>query len=232
MNDSVVGKNKKLRQALSCAFDFPTWKRFYNNSVEFAPGPVPSTVEGFLDKPFEYAFDFEKAKRLIAEAGYPEGIDPKSGKRLEITLTIGRPTQDSREAGELLASFYAKIGVKLNLKFLTWHAFLSEVNKGNVQLYMLAWVADYPDPENFLQLFFQFFRRGGGAALTGPGVRVVTATAPQMTPLQKRHKPHAGSIYSTQGLDGVNPAHHKAWWKVRLMTSRCCSRDSLQKLTA
>lgn len=154
MNDSVVGKNKKLRQALSCAFDFPTWKRFYNNSVEFAPGPVPSTVEGFLDKPFEYAYDLEKARRLIAEAGYPDGIDPKTGKRLEISLTIGRPTQDSREAGELLASFYERIGVKLNLKFLTWHAFLSEVNKGNVQLYMLAWVADYPDPENFLQLFY------------------------------------------------------------------------------
>jgi ABC-type transport system substrate-binding protein len=58
------------------------------------------------------------------------------------------------EAGELLASFYARIGIKLELKFLTWHAFLHSVVKGEAQLYMLAWVADYPDAENFLQLFY------------------------------------------------------------------------------
>ncbi len=154
MNDPVLGKNKKLRQALSCAFDFPTWKLFYNNSVDSATGPVPSTVEGHLSTPFEYSFNLAKAKRLLAEAGYPDGIDPATGRRLVISLSIGRPTQDSREAGELIASFFAKVGIKLELKFQTWHAFLNSVNKGNVQLYMLAWVADYPDPENFLQLFY------------------------------------------------------------------------------
>lgn len=154
MTDPVLGKNKKLRQALSCAFDFPTWKIFYNNSVSEATGPVPSTIDGYLSTPFEYSFNLQKAKRLLAEAGYPNGRDPETGRRLVLTLSIGRPTQDSREAGELLASFYARIGIKLELKFLTWHAFLHSVAKGEAQLYMLAWVADYPDAENFLQLFY------------------------------------------------------------------------------
>lgn len=153
MNDPVLGKNKKLRQALSCAFDFPRWKLFYNNSICEITGPVPPTVEGCLTTPFEYSFNLEKARKLLKEAGYPDGIDPTTGRSLQISLSIGRPTQDSREAGELVASFFAKIGVKIELKFQTWHAFLNSVNKGNVQLYMMAWVADYPDPENFLQLF-------------------------------------------------------------------------------
>lgn len=154
LEDPVVGRNKKLRQALSCAFDFPTWKLFYNNSICEATGPVPSTVEGYLDTPFEYSYNLEKAKKLLAEAGYPDGIDPATGRSLIITLSIGRPTQDSREAGELLASFYARIGVKLELRFQTWHAFLNSISKGQAQLFMLAWLADYPDPENFLQLLY------------------------------------------------------------------------------
>lgn len=153
MNDPVIGRNKKLRQAISCAFDFPTWKKFYNNSIAEATGPVPPGVEGMLDEPSPYRFNLEKARRLMEEAGYPGGIDPKTGRRLVITLSIGRPTQDSRESGELLASFYEKIGIRLELRFETWAAFLASVNRGDVQLYQMAWVGDYPDAENFLQLF-------------------------------------------------------------------------------
>lgn len=153
MRDAVLGKNKKLRQALTCAFDFPTWKAFYNNSVEKADGPVPPGVEGCLGEPPPYPYDLERAKKLLAEAGYPGGIDPATGRRLTLALSIGRPSQDSREAGELVSSFYAKAGIRLELRFQTWDAFLNSVNKGDAQLFMLAWVGDYPDPENFLQLF-------------------------------------------------------------------------------
>jgi len=153
MRDATLGGNRALRQALSCAFDFQTWKRFYNNSIGDMHGPVPPGVTGCLEGVSPYSYNPEKAKRLLAEAGYPGGIDPATGRRLSISLSIGRPSQDSREAGELLASFYAAVGVRLELRFQTWEAFLSSVNRGDVQLFMLAWVGDYPDAENFLQLF-------------------------------------------------------------------------------
>lgn len=161
MRDPVLGENRKLRQALSCAFDFPTWRAFYNNSIGCATGPVPSCAEGYLDEPSPYGYDVEKAKRLLAEAGYPDGIDPKTGRRLVLTLSIGRPSQDSREAGELLASFYDRIGIKLELRFQTWSTFLSSVHDGDVQMFMMAWVGDYPDAENFLQLFHSQNIEGG-----------------------------------------------------------------------
>jgi len=152
VRDPVLS-NANLRRALSCAFDSGAWKAFYNNGVLEATGPVPPCVEGFLDTPFEYAYDLEKAKALLAKAGYPGGMDPATGRRLVLTLSIGRATQDSREAGELVASFFDRIGVKLELGFQTWEAFLAAVNRGETQMHMMGWVGDYPDAENFLQLF-------------------------------------------------------------------------------
>ena len=154
MRDPVLGPNRKLRQALNAAFDYPAWEKFYNGRILPSATPVPPGVEGRLEAPFAYAFDLEKAKRLIAEAGYPDGIDPKTGRRLELTMSIGRPTQESREAGELMAAFYEKIGVKLVFDFKTWEAFLKAVNEGRVQLFRMGWVGDYPDAQNFLQLFY------------------------------------------------------------------------------
>lgn len=154
MRDEVLGKNKALRQALVCAFDFLAWKRFFNGRIDEADGPVPKGVEGHLDEPAPYTFDLERARKLLADAGYPEGIDPKTGRRLVLKLSIGRPTQDSREAGELLASFFARIGIKLELDFHTWDAFLKAVNESRTQMFMMGWVGDYPDAENFLQLFY------------------------------------------------------------------------------
>jgi ABC-type transport system substrate-binding protein len=161
MDDPVVGTNKKLRQALNAAFDYPTWKKFYNGSITLSDGPLPYGVEGKINEPFAYSWNLDKAKRLMCEAGYAGGIDPKTSRRLVLTLSLGRATQEGREAGELLASFYEKIGIKLELKFMTWEAFLRSVNEGRVQMYQLGWVGDYPDAQNFLQLFYSKNARPG-----------------------------------------------------------------------
>jgi len=153
MRDPVLGPNRRLRQALNAAFDYPAWERFYNGRILPCTTPVPPGVDGRSVRPFKYAFDLAKARRLVAEAGYPNGIDPKTGRRLVPTMTIGRASQESREAGELLASFYERIGVKLELAFMTWDAFLKAVNEGRTQMFRMGWVGDYPDAQNFLQLF-------------------------------------------------------------------------------
>lgn len=153
MKDPVLGPNRRLRQALSCAFDGPTWRKFLNGSVDLADGPVPLGVEGRLETPFPYAFDPARAKALLAEAGYPGGIDPATGRRLTLTLSMGRPDQTTREQGELMASFFERVGVRLELSQMTWSSFLEAVNRGRVQMYFMGWVGDYPDAENFLQMF-------------------------------------------------------------------------------
>ncbi|MBR6734004.1 MAG: hypothetical protein IKL96_06355 [Kiritimatiellae bacterium] len=153
MKDPVLGPNKKLRQALNCAFDFDTWNRFCNNRLLPSTGPVPPGVDGRLETPFAYSYNLEKAKRLIEEAGYPGGIDPKTGRRLVISVSAGRANQEVREEIELVQSFYGKIGIKLEPRYMTWDAFLQAVNEGRTTMFMMGWVGDYPDAENFLQLF-------------------------------------------------------------------------------
>ena len=154
MRDPVLGGNRKLRQALNAAFDFGRWNRFYCDRAVEAGGPVPPTVAAALPaETFRYRFDLALAKRLVAEAGYPDGIDPKTGRRLVLTVSLGRASQDARERAELMASFYERIGIRLETRFYTWEAFMKAVNEGRTQMYQMGWVGDYPDAENFLQLF-------------------------------------------------------------------------------
>jgi ABC-type transport system substrate-binding protein len=152
--DPVVGRNPALRRALNCAFDGARWEAFYNNRVVRADGAVPPQVAGHLDESFPWAFDLERARALLAEAGYPGGVDPATGRRLSLTLDLGRTTQDVRETTELLCAFFERIGIDLQPRYQNWPAFLERVSRRETQMFRIGWVGDYPDALNFLQLFY------------------------------------------------------------------------------
>ena len=162
MDDGVVGKNKLLRQALTCAFNAKAWIKLNKGRVAFADGPVPPNVEARLDEPNPLHYDLERAKSLLAEAGYAGGVDPATGKPLQLTLDLGRTDQETRESAELIASFMQEIGIELKLQYNNWPLFLKKISRRESQLFMVAWLADYPDALNFLQLFYS------GNASPGP----------------------------------------------------------------
>lgn len=154
MDDPVVGSNQKLRQALVCAFDSDQWMDFQNGRIAIPNGPVPPGVAGHSDGPPPYPFDPERAKRLLAEAGYPEGKDPATGRRLVLTLELGSADNpEARQAAELTASFMERIGVVLEPSYNNWPAFLQKIERRQAQLFSVTWIGDYPDAQNFLQLF-------------------------------------------------------------------------------
>lgn len=154
MDDPVVGANKKLRQALSCAFDAVAWQEFQNGRVLTPNGPVPPGVAGHCVEPLPYGFDLARAQKLLAEAGYAGGKDPATGRRLKLTLELGTAdNQEARQAAELMASFFERVGVVLDLSYNHWPAFLQKLERRQAQLFTLTWLGDYPDAQNFLQLF-------------------------------------------------------------------------------
>lgn len=154
MDDPVVGPNRKLRQALACAFDSDAWMEFQNGRMMKPTGPVPPGVAGHADAEPPYGFDLERARRLLAEAGYPGGQDPATGRRLQLTLELGAADNpETRQAAELMASFMERIGVVLEPSYNNWPAFLKKIEQRQAQLFSLTWLGDYPDAQNFLQLF-------------------------------------------------------------------------------
>lgn len=152
MEDPVLGKNKYLRQALCLSFDMKKYiELFSNNRAKAAQMIIPPDFDGYdPDYLHPYLrFDIEKAKVLLAKAGYPEGkgLPP-------LQFDIGSTDSTVRQMSEFIVKQFAQIGVVLNVNAMTWPQFLDKLNKRQVQVFALAWNADYPDAENFLQLFY------------------------------------------------------------------------------
>ncbi|HKP95595.1 MAG TPA: ABC transporter substrate-binding protein [Fibrobacteria bacterium] len=149
--DPFLGKHKRLRQAMSLAFDADhAIDLFYNGRGVRAQSPIPPGLFGYdstYRNPFA-RFDVEAAKALMAREGFPGG---KGLPEFEY-LTIA--SSDSRQMAEHFAQCMARIGVRIKVATCTWPEYLSRLKQRKIQIIGAAWGADYPDPENFLQLLY------------------------------------------------------------------------------
>ncbi len=173
MLDPVVGgyteEKRKLRQAISLAIDYEEFISIFNNGRGIpAQGPIPPGIFGYVAgsagiNPYVYEWFQGKpkrlslvyAKKLLAEAGYPGGTDPKTGKPLILNYdvgTVGSP--DDKARFDWLREQFAKLGIQLNIRATLYNRFQDKVRTGEVQIFSWGWLADYPDPENFLFLLY------------------------------------------------------------------------------
>lgn len=168
MLDEVVGSNKKLRQAIAIAIDYEEYiQLFLNGRGIAAHSPIPPGIFGYEKNNINkviYFFDSQRvmkrkpidaAKKLLAEAGYPNGIDPKTGKALVLNYDVtstGNP--DDKAQLNWMRKQFAKLGIDLNIRHTEYNRFQEKVRTGNVQIFSWGWLADYPDPENFLFLLY------------------------------------------------------------------------------
>ncbi len=156
MEDPVVGQNKNLRQALACAVNYDEWVQFYNNRQLAAKGVLPPGVPGNgYNSPARFPYDLNRARKLLAEAGYPGGVDPGTGRRLTLTIELPAAADvEERQSADLLASFWEKIGVELRPSYNNWPEFLKKLERKQCQLYRVGWVVDAPDAYYFFLLFY------------------------------------------------------------------------------
>jgi len=170
--DPVVGGNseraRKLRQALSIAFDWEEFLSIFRNGRGVtAHGVVPPGIFGFRGG--EESFNpvthelkggklqrrpIEAAKKLLAEAGYPNGIDARTGKPLVIYLDTTQRGPDDKSLMDWFRKQFDKISIQFEPRQTDWNRFQEKLRKGTTQLFIVGWSADYSDPENFMFLLY------------------------------------------------------------------------------
>ena len=149
MDDPLLGKNLRLRQALSTVYNQDRANELFGNGVDVkAEQLLPPGVVGYepgFANPFRTQ-NAQRAKALLAEAGYPGGIDPKTGQPLVITLDVMAGNAETRQRAEF---------DQMQMEENTWSRFQEKQLRGNFQMNTgSGWNADYPDPENFFFLFY------------------------------------------------------------------------------
>lgn len=142
-------KHKKIRQAINYAIDRQKMVKYLRNSIG-TPGTagfIPEGMPGFeLNAVKGYHYDPQKAKDLLAEAGYPNGRGLP-----EITLNTTTTYKDLIEfvQGELNA-----IGIKCKVEMNQGASLRELISKNGVNFFRGSWIADYPDGENYLSVFY------------------------------------------------------------------------------
>jgi ABC-type transport system substrate-binding protein len=160
MEDSTVGdpggeKSRKLRQAMSLAVDVPQYLRLFTNGRGVpAQSPLPPGLFGY-DKDYRNPFrqlDRARARTLLAEAGYKNGLDPATGQPLQLSFDTGNTSAESMLQYEFLVSAWRQLGLDVRINATTYNQFQDKVRRGAYQIFQWGWIADFPDPENFLFL--------------------------------------------------------------------------------
>lgn len=139
--------NKLVRQALNHAVDKQAIiDAFYGGQAEPAKNPMPPSIEGYNDAIEPYPYDLEKAKALLAEAGYPDGFD------MELwAMPVARPYMpEAMKVAEVLQESFRKIGVNAEIKTVDWATYLQDAKNGKYDTFLLGWTGDNGDADNFL----------------------------------------------------------------------------------
>ncbi len=157
---------RKLRQAISIAVDWEEFISIFANGRGIAAqSPIPPGIFGYREGEAginHYVYDWvngapkrkpiEEAKKLLAEAGYPNGLDEKTRQPLVIYLDTTPTGLGAKSRLDWLRKQFNKINLQLVARSTDYNRFQDKIQKGDTQMFYYGWNADYPDPENFLFL--------------------------------------------------------------------------------
>jgi peptide/nickel transport system substrate-binding protein len=147
--NNPLSLNTKLRQALNYAIDREKIVKYVlkGKGTPGIHGPLPKGMPGYTDEVQSYAYDRDKAVKLLAEAGYP------GGKGLHLKLVFHND-ESQRELCEAIQAQFKELGIDLTIEEMLGAAHRSAQNEGKLQFWRANWGADYYDPENYYALFY------------------------------------------------------------------------------
>jgi peptide/nickel transport system substrate-binding protein len=144
--------NEKVRQAIAMGVDRQRIvDNFYPAGSVVASHFTPCAIPGGCEGEEWYKFDPTAAKKLLAEAGFPDGFETTLKFR---DVVRGYLPQPSLVAQDIQAQLKENLGITVKIEVMESGAFLDENKTGVQPLFLLGWGADYPDQTNFLDYHF------------------------------------------------------------------------------
>lgn len=140
----------RVRQAIAHAVDWDAIvDAFFGGLGVRATEFYPDAFFGRAGVP-PYEYDPERARELLAEAGYADGFDTEIWY-----MPVSRPYFPSPEPiAATVATYLADVGINAELQTEDWGVYLENYYTGKYPIYMLGWSPDYPDPDNYVNTFF------------------------------------------------------------------------------
>ena len=143
----------KFRQALNYAVNKKEIATTaLSDLVVPAIGVIPPGFPSYNPDLRGYGYDPEKAKRLLSESRY--GADPASIPRITLSIAGNFGASVGLDMEVMLRSWQETLGVEVEIQQTEWATFLQDVHQRRFQMFALAWSADYPDPQDFLDIMF------------------------------------------------------------------------------
>ncbi len=147
INEASPLMDVRVRRAISYAINKQEMVTYLRNNTVFAAyeGFVPPTLNPRNTSTF-YPYDLSKAKALLTEAGFPDGVGMP-----EIVLST---TGDYTDLMEYIQHDLRKIGLQVRINVLQGPALREQSAKAQLAVFRKSWLADYADAENFLTVFY------------------------------------------------------------------------------
>lgn len=139
---------KAIRQAINFGFDRQKMILYLRNSLgtPAEQGFIPAGLPGYRLEDSGYSFNAEKATQLLKDAGFP------GGKGLPVIKLLTIPVY--AELGSFIARQLEDIGIKIQVEVVQKSLLLEQTAKSQALFFRGSWIADYPDAENYLGVFY------------------------------------------------------------------------------
>ncbi len=148
-NEKKPFDNVLVRRALSHAINVQgIVNSVYEGLGKVATNPIPPTMWSYNKNLKGYDYDPKKAKKLLAQAGYPNGFETNIW-----AMPVPRPyNPNGRKVAEAMQADLAKIGVKAKIVSYDWGTYLKKSSNGEHDMVLIGWTGDNGDPDNFLNV--------------------------------------------------------------------------------
>ncbi|RUO55785.1 ABC transporter substrate-binding protein SapA [Pseudidiomarina homiensis] len=140
--------NVKVRRALAHAINRQAIiQTVYNGNARLATGILPETSWAYSPVDLTYGYNPERARELLAEAGFPEGFS------FDIwAMPVQRAyNPNAQKMAELIQADLAQVGVQANIVSYEWNAFRRRLARDEHDSVLIGWIADNADPDNFFR---------------------------------------------------------------------------------